>query len=75
MIGYRCFLCSVRIGRKHVMHASFLNGQRHMVRLCYECGVPDFEGSGRTLSGAQRWMVRSCKAVDAKLREIKTLEV
>ena len=70
MIAYRCFLCSVRIGRKRVMHASFLNGRRHVVRLCYECGVPDFEGSGRTLG-----LVESCKAVDAKLREIKALEV
>jgi len=52
------------------MHASFLNGRRHVVRLCYECGVPDFEGSGRTLG-----LVESCKAVDAKLREIKALEV
>ncbi len=70
MMFHRCFLCSVRIGRKHVMHASYMNERRHVVRLCYGCGMPDFEGSGLTLG-----LVRSCEAVDAKLREIKTLEV
>ena len=69
MIAYRCFLCSDQIGRKHVSHASYMDGRRHVVRLCYGCGMPDFEGD--TLGG----VVKSCAAVDAKLREIKTLEV
>ena len=67
-MAYRCFLCSVRIGRKHVMHTSYLDGRRHAVRLCYECG---FWGT----DGGTEGFVESCKAVDAKLREIKTLEV
>ena len=52
------------------MHASYMDGRRHVVRLCYGCGMP--EGND---AKAIRSYVRSCKAVDAKLREIKTLEV
>ena len=69
MIAYRCFLCSVRIGRKHVMHVTYMNGRRHVVRLCYGCGMPDFE------AGGMLGLLQSHRAVDAKLREIKTLEV
>lgn len=69
MIAYRCFLCDDRIGRKHVLHASYLDGRRHVVRLCYGCGMPDFEGD------VARCLVESTAAVDARLREIKTLEV
>lgn len=68
MFAYRCFFCSVRIGRKHVIHASYLKGRRHVVRLCYECGMPR-SGDG-TLC-----LTESCKTVDAKLKEIKALEV
>ena len=69
MTTYRCFLCSVRIGLKHVVFASFLDGRRHVVRLCYGCGMPDFKETGML------GLVRSCALVDAKLREIKALEV
>ncbi len=65
-----CFLCSVRIGRKHVMYASYMDGRRHVVRLCYGCGMPDFEATD-----PMRRVVESNAAVEAKLREIKTLEV
>ena len=64
----RCFLCSTRIGRKHVLHASYFDGRRHVVRLCYGCGMPDF------LKGGMLGLIDSDAAVGAKLREIKTLE-
>ena len=70
MIAYRCFLCSARIGRKHVTHATYMDGRRHEVRLCYGCGMPEGDDAM-----AIRSYVQSCKAVDAKLNEIKTLEV
>ena len=66
MITRRCFLCSDRIGRKHVMQASYLDGRRHVVRLCYGCS---FKG------GLTPGLIESSAAVDAKLREIKALEV
>lgn len=70
MTSHRCFLCSVRIGRQRVVHASFMDGRRHVVRLCYGCGLPDLEANELTL-----WFTESCAAIDAKLREIKALEV
>ncbi len=73
MIAYRCFLCSVQIGRQHVEHATFMNGRRHVVRLCYGCGLPEF--NDKFNQDGTLGLVKSCKAVDAKLREIKTLEV
>ena len=73
MIAYRCFLCSVRIDRKHVEHPTFINGRRHVVRLCYGCGLPEF--NDKFNEDGTRGLVKSCQAVDAKLREIKTLEV
>lgn len=69
-MAYRCFLCSIRIGRKHVMHVSYTDGRRHVVRLCYGCGMQDFEEVGLAMR-----LVKSNAAVDAKLRGIKTLDV
>ena len=51
------------------MHASHFDGRRHVVRLCYGCGMPDFLKSGML------GLIDSDAAVNAKLREIKTLEV
>ena len=72
MMAYRCFLCSARIGRKHIMHASYFDGRRHVVRLCYGCGMPDFEE--KDIRKLSLKLMQSTMAVDAKLREIKTLE-
>ena len=69
MISYQCFLCSARIGQKHVMDAIYMDGRRHEVRLCYGCGLPDLE------AGGMLGLIQSHRAVVAKLREIKTLEV
>ncbi len=73
MIHYRCFLCSVRIGRKHVMLTNYMDACRHVVRLCYGCGMPDFEATDPMRR--MRRVIESNAAVEAKLREIKTLEV
>ena len=32
------------------MHASYFDVRRHVVRLCYKCGMPDFENDGLTLA-------------------------
>ena len=69
-MAYRCFLCSVRIGRNHVMLSNHMDARRHVVRLCYGCGMPDFEATD-----PMRRVIESNAAVEAKLREIKTLEV
>ncbi len=63
----RCFLCSVRIGRQHVSLTLYVDGQRHLLRLCYGCGLPDL----RDRDGA---ILRMCESVDAKLKDIKALE-
>jgi hypothetical protein len=50
-----------------------MSGRRHVVRLCYGCGLPEF--NDKFNQDGTQGLHKSCAAVDAKLREIKTLEV